>query len=356
MRVLLLSRYGHLGASSRVRSYQYLPYLSERGIDVTSVPLLGDAVVADLYNGRRRDAVQIAATYCRRIWRLLRSSRFDLTWVEYEILPWIPAWAERLLGAVAPSFVVDYDDAVFHRYDLHRSPLVRAFLGRKIDAVMRRAVVVIVGNQYLADRAHLAGATRVETLPSTVDLARYHVASRSPNTTYTIGWIGSPATARYLSLVRSALLEVCGNQRGRLVVVGGPPDVTTDNIPTVARPWSEATEVSEIQRFDVGIMPLPDDPWERGKCGYKLVQYMACGLPVVASPVGMNAQIVEHGVNGFLATTTQEWITALDTLRDPSLRARMGLAGRAKVERSYALETTAPRLASLLLSLKTKVP
>jgi glycosyltransferase involved in cell wall biosynthesis len=118
------------------------------------------------------------------------------------------------------------------------------------------------------------------------------------------------------------------------------------------KPWSEVSEVTDLQRFDAGIMPLPDDPWKRGKCGYKLIQYMACGIPVVASPVGVNKEIVDHGVNGFLAETTTEWIEALRILRDnPDLRRRMGAAGRRKVEQRYCLQVTAPRLHKLILSL-----
>ena len=116
-------------------------------------------------------------------------------------------------------------------------------------------------------------------------------------------------------------------------------------------PWDEATEVDMLQQLDAGIMPLPDSPWERGKCGFKLIQYMACGLPVVASPVGVNREIVEQGVNGFFASTPEEWEQALRTLLlDTILRERMGQAGRKKVEERYSLQMTGPRLAALLKS------
>jgi glycosyltransferase involved in cell wall biosynthesis len=126
-------------------------------------------------------------------------------------------------------------------------------------------------------------------------------------------------------------------------------DAAALGLPMDSVPWSEQTEAQDIARLDVGIMPLVDAPFERGKCGYKLIQYMACGLPVVASPVGVNRQIVEHGVNGFLAETPEQWATALRTLcADPALRARMGAAGRRKVEQHYSLQVTAPRLVQIL--------
>ncbi len=347
LRVLLLSRYGRLAASSRVRSYQYLPYLRDLGLVVESKPLFSDRYIERLYRGRPRNAIPILAGYASRLWHLATSSRFDLLWIEYELFPWLPAWFELLVARSGVPYVVDYDDAIFHRYDSHRNPLLRRLLGRKIDQVMRGAKLVIAGNDYLAEHARRAGASRVERVPTVVDLTRYHVTTPAEDRTYTVGWIGSPLTAPYLQLVRDALAEVCSDGRVRVRLVGAGP-VSLDHVAVDVRPWSESTEVAELQNFDVGIMPLRDEAWERGKCGYKLIQYMACARPVVASPVGASKQIVEHGMNGFLADTPAEWVGALRALQDPALRARMGAAGRAKVEHAYCVQVTAPRLASLL--------
>lgn len=132
----------------------------------------------------------------------------------------------------------------------------------------------------------------------------------------------------------------------------GAGKVELPGVPVEYCTWNEATEVALLRTLDVGIMPLVDSPWERGKCGLKLIQYMACGLPVVASPVGVNAQIVRHGENGFLASTPQEWEAALaHLLMCPSLRQRMGASGRALVENQYTVQVQAPRLAKLLRSL-----
>ena len=133
-----------------------------------------------------------------------------------------------------------------------------------------------------------------------------------------------------------------------LRIVGARPDAAREGA-FVFEPWSEATEVPLIQTFDIGIMPLTDTPWARGKCGYKLIQYMACGLPVIASPVGVNADIVEHGVNGFLADTEEEWAQAISTLlNDRELRRRMGAAGRKKVEAEYSLQVWGPKVAAMI--------
>ena len=349
MRVLLLTRYGRLGASSRLRAYQYLPYLQSHGFYVTQAPLLGDYYQEDLNTGHPRRWGRITAAYILRLSWLARSLAFDLVWIEYELFPWFPAFAEQLLASARIPFLVDYDDAVYHRYDLHSNALVRALLGKKIDVVMRRARTVTVGNEYLAERARAVGARCVEYLPTVVDLDRYPPPPRRHGSSvFTVGWIGSPSTVKYLSLIAPALASFCRDCNARLVVVGAR-DASLEGVPMEFRPWSEATEVRDILDFDVGIMPLPDDPWERGKSGYKLIQYMACSRPVIASPVGVNRQIVDDGLNGFVATTLEDWRSALDTLRRaPELGTQLGVAGRQKVETMYNTRVIAPRLASIL--------
>jgi glycosyltransferase involved in cell wall biosynthesis len=244
--------------------------------------------------------------------------------------------------------VVDYDDAVFHRYDMHDNRLIRTLLGKRIDAVMRQATTVVVGNDYLAERARHAGASRIEYLPSVVDTKRYSIREKTGDT-FRTGWIGSPITAPYLGLIRDALEEATKQFGARLVLIGSGDQ---DPLPGVAKevlPWSEDSEVANVQSFDVGIMPLPDGPFERGKCGYKLLQYMACGLPVIASPVGVNSRIVEQGKTGFLASSTVEWLQALVMLsQNATMRSDLGKAGRKKAEQEYSLQITAPRLFKIL--------
>ena len=351
MRVLFLTRYERLGSSSRMRAYQYLPFLQQMGIDSVVAPLLGNDYVKDLYAGRPVNVGRVIAAYLQRIGELIHCRNFDLLWIEKELFPWLPAWSEALLNSLGVPYAVDYDDAFFHRYDLHRNPLVRRVLGHNIDRVMRHASLVIAGNDYLAERALQAGARRVEILPTVVDLNRYPAVPRLNREVFTIGWIGSPATSSYLKTIQHSLEEVCRESKARLVLVGPGDDTMLPNIPLDIRRWSEDREVAEIQSFDAGIMPLPDRPWERGKCGYKLIQYMACGLPVVASPVGVNSQIVTDGINGFTAITDNDWVRALSILRDaPGLREQMGRTGRARVEEKYCLQVTAGRFAELLES------
>jgi len=352
MKVLLLSRYGPLGASSRVRSYQYLPYLKANGIDVTVSPLLGDDYLRQFYSGKVNQLTARSSPYFQRVIELLKSRRFDLLWIEKELFPWLPSWSEMLIARLKIPYIVDYDDAIFHNYDTHSNMFIRKLLGNKIDVVMRNAAAVIAGNEYLASRAEKAGAIRVEYLPTVIDLERYAVNDNVENPVFTIGWIGSPATVKYLEMIRPVLSEWDKKNNARLVIIGAD-SFELDGTRVEHRPWSQDIEVLDIQSFDVGIMPLSDNLWERGKCGYKLIQYMACGKPVIAYPVGVNSKIVEHGVNGFLAESKKEWLEALTVLRDDhGLRKKMGAAGRKIVERKYCLQVTAPKLMSIIQSVK----
>jgi glycosyltransferase involved in cell wall biosynthesis len=349
MRILALTRYERLGSSSRVRFYQYFPYLSSRGMEVVNAPFFENSYVTSLYNRSRISTKLVLTAYARRISSLLRKGSFDLLWVEKELLPWFPASIEALFRTREIPYVVDYDDAVFHRYDLHPLPLVRTLLGRKIDDVMRNAALVVVGNEYLADHADRAGARRVEVLPSVVDVSSYHVRRHEKSRLFTIGWIGSPVTAKHLHLVRRAVDQLGQESNVRVLLVGAGNEAPFPGIHTETPPWSEEFERTLSREIDVGIMPLVDGPFERGKCGYKLVQYMAGGIPVVASPVGINQKIVEHLGNGYLAASTQEWLMALRSLRDDiELRAAMGQAGHQKAKKLYNLHVTAPRLFDLL--------
>ena len=350
MRILALTRYERLGSSSRVRFYQYYPYLKAHGVEVVNAPFFSDEYVKSLYTGQTVSQLDILRAYLRRLSALAKSSSYDLLWVEKELFPWIPAWFEGLIHFFKKPYMVDYDDAVYHRYDMHSSSVVRALLGRKIDRVMRNAALVVVGNQYLADRATRAGSKRVEILPSVVDVSLYKVKKDFTKLPLQTGWIGSPVTARYLDEVRDALEILSREMEIHLTLIGCGDIPPFPNIPTVIHPWDEGLELAIGQMFDIGIMPLVDGPFERGKCGYKLVQYMAAGLPVIASPVGINSQMVTPGRNGYLAGTTREWLDAFRKLgSDVQLRRKMGRSGRSTAEQMYNLHGTAPKLLDLLL-------
>lgn len=349
MKIIFLTRYGRLGASSRMRFLQFLPWFEPAGLKCTVAPLVDDAQLQARYQKGGYQLFGLLQAYWRRIRTLMQRHSFDVVWIEKEALPWLPAWFERGLLCGVP-YVLDYDDAIFHNYDLHSSAWVRHFFGRRIDRLMAGARLVLAGNAYLAKRARDAGAPWVEIVPTVIDLDRYSIKPTSAPSVdaLRIVWIGSPSTVRYLTMLREPLAVLRQKFAFKLRVIGGGvidlPGVDSEFVQ-----WAEATEVASIQACDIGVMPLLDSPWERGKCGYKLIQYMACGLPVVASPVGVNGKLVRMGENGFLADSPSGWVDTLGRLlSDAALRQQMGKAGRKLVEAEYCIQQVAPRLAALL--------
>lgn len=340
MKVLLLTKYGRKGASSRHRFYQFLPELEKSGMRFTVAPLLDDAYIKARHAGRRPSLWRLFQAYMRRMGYLFVVYRFDLVWLEKELFPLMPAWGEIFLSLIGRNYVVDYDDATFHSYEFHPNSLVRRFLRTKIDIVMRHAYAVVAGNAYLAKRAQKAGAARVFVIPTLVDVNRYDSHPKSYGSPFTIGWIGSPTMAGHLQLIRPALARLTKQNNARVVLVGSGP-IDLPGVRFEVFDWTEETEVAALASFDVGVAPMCDGPWERGKCGYKILQYMAGRLPVIASPVGVAKELVEPGVTGFLAETTEDYICALEKLRsDPMLRARMGVAARARVESLYSTQAS----------------
>lgn len=356
-RLVVLSRYSRMGASSRMRTMIQAPYLRAAGLEPDYLSLFEDADLLRLYQGGRAwpDALRALG---RRVGHLRAARGADLIWIEKEALPWLPWLIEAALLPKDVPLAVDYDDAVFHRYDLHRLLPVRMMLGRKLDHLMARAALVTAGNGYLAERARQAGAARVEIVPTVVDLDAYPLRpAGAARGAARIGWIGSPSTWReYMQPRLPLMLDVAARWGARISIIGAGGAAAVHPL-IESHDWSEESEAARIREMDVGIMPLTDTPWARGKCGYKLIQYMACGVPVVASDVGVNGAIVDHGVNGFLVRSDAEWRQALDMLlADPALRARMGQAGRRRIESDYSLQVWGPRVAGLLAGVAGQGP
>lgn len=335
---------------------QYRPFLETVGFQVDLKSFFDADYLPSLYAGRKSSSA-IWRSYAGRLRDLFQAKgQADLIWLEKEALPWVPNFFEGNLMSPFIPVVSDFDDAVFHRYDMHRLMQVRTLLGRKFADVMKNSASVFAGNAYLADYARAAGAAEIEIIPTVVDTEHYRVKVNSlVDAEPVIGWIGTPSTWQecvepFLPIFR----RVTQAQGARIEAIGARM-TASEEAGIHFLPWSEEGEIEHINAMDIGVMPLPDTPWMRGKCGYKLIQYMACGLPVVASPVGVNSEIVEHGVNGFLAETPEDWSRALEALiSNPELRKKMGLAGRKKVEESYSLQVYGPWVASLLSKIASR--
>lgn len=344
MKILFLTKYMQQGASSRYRTYQYLGFLKAHGVDARVSPLFPGSYLDSRYHGRRLPVAHLAWAVAKRTARLLSASQYDVVVVEKELLPYFPALPERLLHLLNDRLVFDYDDAVFSNYEHNW------LLKRKIPLVMRLGRAITVGNAYLADYASRWN-TNVRVVPTAVPLGKYEqkesYALSKPR--IVIGWIGTPITASYLSVVREALAELSRVHPIVLRCVGASSCFALSGVDVENIPWSERDEAAQIATFDLGIMPLRDDPFSRGKCGLKLLQYMAAGIPAIGSPVGANLQILRDGVNGFLVQDPGDWVKAIELLLgDAGLREAIGREGWRTVSENYSVAVVAPRLLAIL--------
>lgn len=354
MNVLLLSKYDNAGASSRYRTLQYIDYLKERGINVSVNSLLDCYYINKIFSKSKPSIFYTIKQYTKRIVTLLKSkNRYDLCWIEGELFPYIPYFIEKYF--LPKNYVAEYDDAIFHNYNMHRNKWVKKLLGKKIDKIMRKSKHVIVGNEYVKQYAIKAGANDVTILPTVVDAYAYIPEDNGyePKEKVTIGWLGSPTTVKYISMIEPVLKSIANKSNVKLTVIGG--EYTLDGIETSYHhwpdKWSEAEEIALLNKIDIGIMPLIDSPWEKGKCGFKLIKYMACGKPVVASPVSSNLEIVTHNSNGYLAHDLPEWESyLLNLVNDAEKRRQYGVRGRQKMLENYSLQATSPVLYEVLVN------
>ncbi len=337
IRLIVLSKYDTLGASSRLRFYQYLQFFKANGIVVTIRPLFSNTYLNNLYTGKNI-FIQVFFGYLKRLFTLFSLSNYHIVVLEKELFPYLPYFFEKLIFLSNKGYIVDYDDAIFHNYDLHPNPFIRSLLGKKIDLVMKGSSFVLAGNEYLASRAVNAGSFNVKILPTVVDTNKYSFKEKILNDIPIIGWIGSPKTSHYLKILIPVFNKIVAHYPCRFIAIGAN-EIDFENTIVETVKWTETTEVSLIQNFDIGIMPLHDTPWENGKCGYKLIQCMACGIPVVASNVGVNSSIISHNYDGYLVNSQEEWVSYLtDLILDPAKRFNMGQNGRDKIVDKFSLK------------------
>jgi len=337
-----------MGASSRLRMLQYLPLLTNAGLSFDVFPLLDDDYLKRIYSGKKISKFYLMIRFLKRILQLIRLRKEQVLWIEKELFPYFPAIFEKMLNLIGFRLIVDFDDAIFHQYDEHKFSFVRLFLSRKIDRVMQYSDYVVAGNEYLAARAQGAGAKKIEIIPTVIDLKRYSCRMYNEDSNrLVIGWMGSPGSQALLVPFLSGFEKFAKKNCCEFLIVGSNIEHGySGNLQFVK--WSEESEVELIQSMDIGIMPLQNTPWQRGKCGYKLVQYMACGVPVVASNVGVNCEIVNFSQSGYLVDKTEDWELCFKRLMSDSyLRKKLGLNGRRAVEEKYSTESQVPNLVKI---------
>jgi glycosyltransferase involved in cell wall biosynthesis len=348
MRVLFLTLYPEMAASPRYRVHQFIPCLESQGIKCTVRAPMSEAAWRR-HCGPDRNGRAFwyhARETPTRLFQLLDAGRFDIVFLQKAVMSAYVTGFDRLLRQCAKKLVYDIDDAV-HLAPPHAlgAPWNRFEDRDQIHRLMSSADCVLAGNHWLADVA-TGRSARAEYFPTVVDTERFMPAADAPKN-FQAGWMGSPSTTASLGGLGGAFDAL---QPGELLLAGADPK-QVHWLPARVTPWRYDTEVQLLQQFSVGLMPLPKDEWTRGKCALKALQYMACGVPCIATPHGAVLDIIHHGENGWLADTEAEWRDALTALRDPALRLRLGEAARATVEEHFSLHIAAPRLHKILESL-----
>jgi glycosyltransferase involved in cell wall biosynthesis len=352
--VLALVPHPIASPSGRYRVHQMAEPLGKLGVRLDIQPFLDDRAFARLYLPGRwgEKALDVARGGARR-WRVLGGAgRYRLAFVHRELWPVVGDAPLRRLARHQPRWVFDFDDAIWmpNVSEVNRS-LARWKPHGQATWLASHARAVAAGNGFLSAwaRGQRSGrpAAEVEEIPTAVNSDLWVPVPRAPGPPRLV-WIGTPTTVPHLEAVRPALARVAARHPGlEIHVIGARFD--GQGLPVVLHEWSEQRERDLVGRCDIGLAPLPDSDWARGKCGLKLLLYMACGLAAVSSRVGVHPTILEDGRTGMLADSDDAFEPALERLiGDPALRSRLGAAARAVVEERYSIRAVAPRLAALL--------
>lgn len=340
----------------RFRVEQWEPLLRKQGVEIDYLPFESAELHTLLYKpGNMFGKVKlIFQAIVQRIHALRALENYDAVYVFREAALLGPPIFERWLQRAGLPMIFDFDDAIFVSYvSPSNGYLSYLKFPTKTRTICRLATHVMAGNPYLADYA-LQVNDQVTIVPTTIDTEKYTLEPKPQSDIAIIGWSGSYSTVQHLDTLRGALQRLARQERFKLRVIG-TSQYELEGVDVEAIQWRSETEIADLRPLDIGIMPLPDDQWSRGKCGLKALQYMALGIPTICSPVGVNTKIIQNDENGFLANTEDEWIEKLTRLlKSAELRERLGLAGRATVEAEYSATSQAPRVYSILESVIRK--
>ena len=340
-RILLLCPHPeNVAPGQRLKYEQYFGYLRDNGYDIVVSPFQTMALWRILYKkgNLAKKVYWVLYGYLRRALDLLRIPFYDGVFVFLLVTPLGPPVFERLCRLLARKVIYDIDDLVFLNRTSEANRIIAPLKGSgKFFYMMKCADHVITCTPYL-DQVVRERNTRTTDISSTINTDTYlSKADYANDHKLVIGWSGSFSTSPYLKLLEKPLRRLREKVDFKLLVIG---DATfrMDGVEVEALPWTEATEVRDLSRIDIGLYPLPDEKWVYGKSGLKALQYMALGIPTIATAIGANFRVIEDGVSGFLVRDEQEWVDRLERLvSDPELRRKIGQAARKRVEDRFSI-------------------
>ena len=353
MKVLFLVPYPTDGASNRIRVEQFVPYLRSKGIHCNIRPFINGRFYRILYMPRHYIEKIFWFVICtiNRFLDIIRALLYDVIFVHREAYPFGGAFIEILLHRMGKPIIFDFDDAIFLSNTSEQNIYIERFKNpKKVSRIVRMSKCIIAGNGYLRDYA-MQYNSNIVVIPSSIDTKKYFpLAGKPREKSIIVGWLGSNTTRRFLCDLEDVFVDLSKKYKNLIFKIVGAAFFSSKLTNIVNVKWSLDGELAELQSFDIGIMPMLDNEWTKGKCGFKALLYMACGIPVVASAVGINPEIIKDGENGFLATGYDEWIAKLSRLiEDEKMRVVFGLAGRRTIIDRYSLERSEPVFYKTLL-------
>jgi glycosyltransferase involved in cell wall biosynthesis len=340
MKILFLTKYTENGASSRYRTYQYLKYFKD--FDFNVFPLFDDSYIPGQYLKSTQSKTYIFKRYIKRLFKLFKLKKDDIVCLEYEFFPYLP-FETLLIKILRIKYIVDYDDAIFHNYDQHKNIVIRCLLKHKIKNIIKNAKVVITGSPYLTNYASYYNKNVVE-IPTSIDIEKYHKDLKVNKTSkkIVIGWIGSTTTSKNLISIIPVFKKLLKNNIDfELRFIGF--DKTQENkfngLPITFVKWKPNTEIEEIFKFDTGIMPLEINKFNKGKCAFKLIQYMACGLPTISTPLESNIK-VDRGNGNLFASSLDDWYSGvIEIYSNKEKYMKIGLKNIETVRSHYSIQS-----------------
>lgn len=345
--------------SQRFRFEQYLSIISAAGHTYEYSWLLNESDDQLLYQPGKYFQKFLLLIRCwkKRRTDLKTAAQFDLVFIQREAMIGASAYFEKKFSRSGAKVIFDFDDSI---WKLDISPANRRFgflknPGKTAD-IIRYAHQIIAGNNYLADYAKQYNKN-VIIIPTTIDTGKHvPVKHKNNDQTIVIGWTGSHTTIKHFELAVPFLKTIRERYKEQVsFVVIGDENYQNNELGIRGIKWQSSSEIEDLQQCDIGIMPLPDDEWAKGKCGLKGLQYMALEIPTIMSPVGVNTSIIRNGENGFLADKNEEWVAILcDLIEHPEKRAAIGRAGRETVEQHYSVTANAPKYLQLIENLVKK--